>query len=70
MNTDKIKSIRRHGKAARGQRELVKHLEGESGRHFLQTKDKVGYGYSLDANEFTRILNGSSPFIAFCGRSV
>jgi hypothetical protein len=28
MNADRIKSIRRHGKAARGQRELVKHLEG------------------------------------------
>ena len=25
-----------------------------SGRQFLQTKDKVGNGYSLDANEFTR----------------
>lgn len=29
MNTDRIKSIRRHGKAARGQKELIKHLSGE-----------------------------------------
>ncbi len=29
MNTDRIKSIRRQGKAARGQKELIKHLSGE-----------------------------------------
>jgi hypothetical protein len=29
MNEERIKNIRRQGKAARGQRELVKHLEGE-----------------------------------------
>jgi hypothetical protein len=30
MNTDKLKSIRQHGKVSRGQKELVKHLEGHS----------------------------------------
>lgn len=29
MNTDRIKNIRRQGKAARGQRELIKHLSGD-----------------------------------------
>jgi len=29
MNADRLKSIRRHGKTARGQRELLKHLSGE-----------------------------------------
>lgn len=29
MNTGRIKSIRRHGKAARGQKELLKHLSGD-----------------------------------------
>lgn len=29
MNRDRIKSIRRHGKAARGQKELIKHLSGD-----------------------------------------
>ncbi len=29
MNADKIKNIRRQGKSAKGQKELVKHLEGE-----------------------------------------
>ena len=29
MNTDRIKSIQRQGKAARGQKELIKHLSGE-----------------------------------------
>jgi len=29
MNTDRIKNIRRQGKAARGQKELIKHLSGE-----------------------------------------
>lgn len=29
MNADRIKSIRRTGKAARGQKELIKHLSGE-----------------------------------------
>lgn len=29
MRVDKIKSIRKHGKTARGQKELVKHLEGQ-----------------------------------------
>jgi len=29
MNTDRIKSIQRQGKAARGQNELIKHLSGE-----------------------------------------
>jgi len=29
MNTDRIKSIRRQGKSARGQKELIKHLSGE-----------------------------------------
>ena len=28
MNTDRIKSIRQYGKTARGQKELIKHLEG------------------------------------------
>lgn len=28
MNTDRIGSIRRNGKTARGQKELIKHLEG------------------------------------------
>lgn len=28
MNEDRIKDIRRYGKTARGQKELVKHLEG------------------------------------------
>lgn len=29
MNTDRIKNIRQQGKAARGQKELIKHLSGE-----------------------------------------
>ncbi|MBP7232488.1 MAG: hypothetical protein KBA28_11225 [Syntrophaceae bacterium] len=29
MNADRLKSIRRYGKTARGQRELLKHLSGE-----------------------------------------
>jgi len=29
MNADRIKNIRRQGKAARGQKELIKHLSGE-----------------------------------------
>lgn len=29
MNTDRIKNIRRQGKTARGQKELIKHLSGE-----------------------------------------
>jgi len=29
MNTDRIKNIRRYGKTARGQKELIKHLSGE-----------------------------------------
>lgn len=29
MNTDRIKNIRRNGKSARGQKELVKHLQGQ-----------------------------------------
>jgi D-mannonate dehydratase len=29
MNAERIKSIRRQGKAARGQKELIKHLSGE-----------------------------------------
>jgi len=29
MNADKVKSIRQYGKTARGQKELLKHLEGE-----------------------------------------
>jgi len=28
MNAEKIKNIRRHGKTARGTKELIKHLEG------------------------------------------
>lgn len=29
MSTDRINNIRRHGKTARGQKELIKHLEGQ-----------------------------------------
>jgi len=30
INADRIKNIRRHGKTARGQKELIKHMEGQS----------------------------------------
>ncbi len=29
MNEERIKSIRKHGKTAKGQKELIKHLSGE-----------------------------------------
>jgi len=29
MNEDRIKSVRKYGKTARGQRELIKHLSGD-----------------------------------------
>lgn len=29
MNTEKIKNIRRYGKSARGQKEILKHLSGQ-----------------------------------------
>ena len=29
MNEERIRSIRKHGKTARGQKELIKHLSGE-----------------------------------------
>ncbi|HPL67709.1 MAG TPA: hypothetical protein PLG94_14350 [Smithellaceae bacterium] len=46
-NSERIKSIRRTGKTARGQRELIKHLEG----HHLTSRQAV-YAHCYDRMGF------------------
>lgn len=47
MRADKIKSIRKHGKSARGQKELIKHIE----RHSLTLRQAV-YAKCYDCTGF------------------
>ncbi len=47
MKTDKLKSIRRHGKTARGQKELIRHIEG----HALTLRQAV-YAHCYDCSGF------------------
>lgn len=47
MNTDRINNIRKHGKTARGQKELIRHLQGEQ----LSLKQAV-YAHCYDCTGF------------------
>ncbi len=68
MNTDRIKSIRQHGKTARGKKELIKHLD--SGR--LTLKQAVNahcyscLGYYADGKQDCRMSKCPlHPFMAY-----
>ncbi len=47
MNVDRIENIRKHGKTARGQKELIGHLEGDR----LTLKQAV-YAHCYDCTSF------------------
>ena len=47
MNEERIKNIRQHGKKARGQTELIKHLEGQR-----LTLKKAVYAHCYDCMAF------------------